>query len=287
MNALSPALSASGNAFDRISARQFKQLAALILARTGIKMPPTKQTMLEGRLRRRARDGGFDNLHAYCDWVLSREAGARDIEHLINAVTTNKTDFFREPKHFEYLVDRILPALVRGGQRSVRCWSAACSTGAEPYTLAMLLSEFAESERGFSYTIVATDLDTQVLSSAIKGIYPSEMIAPVPKRLRQRYVMEARDRRRAEVRMAPDLRRKVGFGQLNLMESRYPVGEPMDLIFCRNVLIYFDKATQEQVVNRLCEQLRPGGHLFLGHSESISGFKHTLSPVGNTIFQKA
>ncbi len=286
MNAMAQALVAPNGDRDRISGKHFKQLAALIQERTGIKLPASKQTMVEGRLRRRARDGGFPHLHAYCEWVLSREAEARDIEHLINAVTTNKTDFFREPKHFEYMVDRILPALTRAGQRSLRCWSAACSTGAEPYTIAMLLSEFTERERGIDFSVIATDLDTDVLSSAIRGIYPREMVDPVPKRLRQRYVLEARDKRRAEVRITPALRRKVAFGRLNLMDSSYPIGEPVDMIFCRNVLIYFDKPTQEAVVTRLCERLKPGGHLFLGHSETIAGFKDTLQSVGSTIFLK-
>ncbi|WP_240950328.1 protein-glutamate O-methyltransferase [Novosphingobium sp. ERN07] len=271
---------------DRIGNQQFKALAALIHAEAGINLKPSKQTMLEGRLRRRARSAGFATIREYCDLVLSPGVSQSEIEHLINAVTTNKTDFFREPMHFDVLLETVLPEFAENRQRMVRCWSAACSTGAEPYTLAMLLDEFAGQHRGIDYQIVATDLDTEVLATAIKGIYSSEMIAPVPDHLRRRYVLESKSPGRAEVRIVPELRRKVAFGRLNLMEARYPLDTLMDIIFCRNVLIYFDKATQEAVVNRLCERLRPGGYLFLGHSESITGFAHCLTQVAGTVFRR-
>jgi chemotaxis protein methyltransferase CheR len=271
---------------DRIGSRQFKALAALIHAEAGINLKSSKQTMLEGRLRRRARAAGFATIGAYCDFVLSPGVDPGEIEHLINAVTTNKTDFFREPLHFDVLLETVLPEFAENCQRMIRCWSAACSTGAEPYTLAMLLDEFAGQHRGMDYQVIATDLDTEVLSTAIKGIYPQEMVEPVPDHLRRRYVLQAKKPERTEVRIAPELRRKVAFGRLNLMDARYPFEAPFDIIFCRNVLIYFDKATQEAVVNRLCERLRPGGYLFLGHSESIAGFAHCLTQVAGTVFRR-
>jgi len=271
---------------DRIGAQQFKALAALIYAEAGINLKSSKQTMLEGRLRRRARASGFANIREYCDLVLSPDVDRGEIEHLINAVTTNKTDFFREPLHFDVLLETVLPEFAENRQRMVRCWSAACSTGAEPYTLAMLLDEFVGQHRGMDYQVVATDLDTEVLSTAIKGIYPRDMIDPVPDHLRRRYVLEAKGPGRTEVRIVPELRRKVAFGRLNLMEARYPLDTLVDIIFCRNVLIYFDKATQEAVVNRLCERLRPGGYLFLGHSESITGFATCLTQVAGTVFRR-
>ncbi|MCX7285037.1 MAG: protein-glutamate O-methyltransferase [Novosphingobium sp.] len=272
---------------DRIGANLFKALAALIYAESGINLKSSKQTMLEGRLRRRARSAGCETIREYCDLVLSPGVNHAEIENLINAVTTNKTDFFREPQHFDILLGTVLPEFGQNQQRMVNCWSAACSTGAEPYTLAMLLGEFVGSHRGMDYKIVATDLDTEVLSTAIKGIYPREMIEPVPAHLRKRYVLEAKDSSRNEVRIAPELRRKVAFGRLNLMDARYALDTMMDIIFCRNVLIYFDKPTQEAVVNRLCERLRPGGYLFLGHSESITGFAHCLTQVAGTVFRRA
>lgn len=271
---------------DRIGARQFKALAALIQAEAGINLKASKQTMLEGRLRRRARSAGFATVGDYCDYVLSPDVGSGEIEQLINAVTTNKTDFFREPLHFDFLLETVLPEFAENRQRMIRCWSAACSTGAEPYTLAMLLDEFARHNRGTDYQIIATDLDTEVLSTAIKGIYPRDLVEPVPDHLRRRYVLQAKRPDRHEVRIAPELRRKVSFGRLNLMDARYPLDDLMDIIFCRNVLIYFDKETQEAVVNRLCERLRPGGYLFLGHSESITGFTHCLTQVAGTVFRR-
>lgn len=271
---------------DRITPPQFRGLAALIHAQTGINLQPSKRTMLEGRLRRRARETGHHSLRDYCKWILAQDGGSEEIEHLVNAVTTNKTDFFREAHHFEFLTQTALPAIIADGRRSVRCWSAACSTGAEPYTLAMVLDDFARRQSGFDYTIIATDLDTRVLATAIRGIYPREMVAPVPDALRRAYVLDAVDPARQEVRIAPELRRKVGFGRLNLIDRHYPLDAPVDIVFCRNVLIYFDRPTQEAVVQRLSQQLRPGGYLLLGHSESISGFQHDLTAVGGTVFQR-
>jgi chemotaxis protein methyltransferase CheR len=286
MNDISHSSFGLGQDSDRIRPNQFKALAQLIYAETGISIKPTKQTMLEGRLRRRARAVGLERIDEYCDRVINGQFGPDEMEHLINAVTTNKTDFFREPGHFDYLIDTILPMLGTESCRQIRGWSAACSTGAEPYTLAMLLDDFVTRQRGMDYQVIATDIDTEVLATAVKGIYPRDMIEPVSAHLRRRYVLESRDPKRPEVRIAPELRRKVAFGRLNLMEGPYPVDGLFHLIFCRNVLIYFDKKTQEEVVIRLCERLLPGGHLFLGHAESITGFNHGLTQVGGTIFRK-
>ncbi|OAN65382.1 CheR family methyltransferase [Sphingomonas sp. TDK1] len=269
-----------------MSKRNFAQLAAYIYEVSGIKMPETKKTMLEGRLRRRLRAIGVDTLDRYCEYVFSGDHLATEGLHLINAVTTNKTDFFREPAHFDHLVDRVLPELTGRGVRSVRAWSAACSTGPEPYTLAMVLDDYADRTGGPDYGILATDLDTEVLAAARAGIYPAELVDPVPSALRRKYVMVSNDPARREVRMVPRLRSAIGFGRLNLMDDRYPVGEAMHLIFCRNVLIYFDKATQKKVVSQLYDCLAPGGYLFLGHSESITGLGLPLEQVANTVFRR-
>ena len=184
-------------------------------------------------------------------------------------------------------METVLPLSAAETCRQIRCWSAACSTGAEPYTLAMLLDDFALRVRGMDYRVIATDIDTDVLATAIKGIYPREAVDPVPDHLRRRYVLEPKDARRADVRIAPELRRRVAFGRVNLIEPSYPIGDPVHLIFCRNVLIYFDKQTQAQVVSRLSEQLLPGGYLFLGHSESIAGFNLDLEQVASTVFRRS
>ena len=271
---------------DRLYPADFNRLATFINGRVGIKMPREKLVMLEGRLRRRVRAHGMASISEYCAFLFSGNHLAEEAEHLINAVTTNKTDFFRESRHFDYLRETALPALARGGTRRVRAWSAASSTGAEAYTMAMVLDAFATAHGNLDYGILATDIDTEVLETARRGIYPAEMLAPVSASLRRDYVHMSRDPGRQEARIHPRLRAAVGFARLNLMDDHYLVGDPMQLIFCRNVLIYFDKPTQEQVVRRLAACLRPGGLLFLGHSESVAGFTLPLTVVANTVFKK-
>ncbi|WP_312490870.1 protein-glutamate O-methyltransferase CheR [Sphingomonas sp.] len=271
---------------DALQRSDFDRIAAYVYRECGIRLPPVKLTMIEGRLRRRVRAHGHSSLSDYCGWLFDADNLATEREHLLNAVTTNKTDFFREPKHFDYLVGTVLPQLREAGAGRLRVWSAACSTGAEPYTLAMLLDAYARDHRGPEFGILATDIDSEVLRIARRGVFPAAMLDPVPAGLRARYAMRANDPRRSEMRIVPALRAAIGFAQMNLMDARYPVGDPMDIIFCRNVLIYFDKPTQEKVVRRLADCLRPGGLMFLGHSESITGFDLPLKPVANTVFQR-
>ncbi|HET9511432.1 MAG TPA: CheR family methyltransferase [Sphingomonas sp.] len=271
---------------DPLGRADFARLAAFIYDTTGIKMPDNKIIMLESRLRRRVRATGSGTIAGYCDWLFAHGNLAEETTFLINAVTTNKTDFFRESHHFDYLSDTILPAMKAAGTDRIRVWSAGCSTGAEPYTIAMLLDAFASDRRGPDFGILATDIDTDVLDVARRGIFHADTIDVVPPALRNRYIAVARARGREDVRMAPDLRAAIGFARLNLMDDVYPVGDAMDLIFCRNVLIYFDRETQERVVRKLVACLRPGGHLFLGHAESIAGIDLPLVAVANTVFQR-
>ncbi|MBB4954821.1 chemotaxis protein methyltransferase CheR [Agrobacterium vitis] len=243
-------------------------------------------TMLEGRLRRRLRATGLHSFDAYCTYIFDQGGLDEEAVHLIDAVTTNKTDFFREPNHFDYLAAKVLPDFDAKGIRNLRVWSSACSIGAEPYTLAMVIDDYMEKRSGMDYRILATDLSTDVLQKARRGIYPEDMLAPVPRNLATRYVMPSRDKSRPEVRISPKLRSHVGFGRLNLMDDSYQVGEPMHIIFCRNVLIYFDKKTQQEVLRRLCSCLAGGGYLFIGHSESIAGMSLPVRQLANTVFRK-
>lgn len=270
----------------RISPRSFARLAAFIEGQTGIKMPESKRHLVEGRLMRCLRSTGISSIDAYCDHILSGEASEAELLELVNALTTNKTDFFREPGHFDYITSHILPEFARDGIGRARCWSAAASTGMEAYTLAMVIADFMERSHALDFEILATDIDTNVLQEARRGIYPLSALAPVPPLLRNRYVLRANDPRRKEGRVVADLRRRISFGRLNLMDSQYPVGAPMDLILCRNVLIYFEKAVQAKVIARLCDCLRPGGYLILGHSESIMGLNLPLATVSNTVFRR-
>jgi chemotaxis protein methyltransferase CheR len=273
---------------DQLSKRNFEALSKFIYSYSGIKMPLSKSTMLEGRLRRRLRVTGIATFDDYCDYLFNHDGIEREAIYLIDAVTTNKTDFFREPKHFDYMRDVALGDIMRQfSERRLRIWSSACSTGAEPYTLAMVMSDYLQSQApDRDYFILATDLSTDVLQKAQKGIYSSDMMAPVPPDMMRRYVMRATNAHRQEMRVAPMLRQKVGFARMNLMDAKYPIGDPMHIIFCRNVLIYFDKQTQQQVLTRLCNSLVPGGYLFIGHSETVSGFDLPIRQVANTIFKR-
>jgi chemotaxis protein methyltransferase CheR len=271
----------------RISMRNFARLSAFIQDYAGIKMPEGKMSMLEGRLRRRVRATGMDDIQSYCAWIFEHGHLNAEAPHLINAVTTNKTDFFRESAHFDFLNQVALPALSKAGVRKIRAWSSACSTGPEAYTMAMVLDDYAGRHAGTSYGILATDIDTDVLATAKRGVYPAEQVLPVPAALSRKYIMHPSDAHRDEVRMAPALRSAIGFARFNLMAPHYPVGEAMHLIFCRNVLIYFDKPTQRAVIARLAEKLTPNGYLFLGHSESIQGLDLPLTQVANTVFQRS
>ena len=211
--------------------------------------------------------------------------------HLIDCVTTNKTDFFREPSHFEFLRDVAVPQLTarQGGRPpQLKVWSAASSTGAEAYTAAMVLQDLVAAGKVARFSILGTDISTEVLREARTAIYPRAFVAPVPAAMQQRYLMRSRDTREDVVRVTPELRRTVNFERLNLMDDSYPFDRDVDVILCRNVLIYFDKPTQQAVLSRLASHLRPGGYLMLGHSESMAGSGvGPLRQVVPTVYQAA
>ena len=274
---------------DTLSERQFRRLVDLIQGKVGIRLPPMKRVMVEARLRRRVRALDLPDLASYGEQVIEGTLSGEELVHLIDCVTTNKTDFFREPAHFDALRDTIVPKalanLPRGGQLKV--WSSACSTGAEPYTIAMVLDDIA-SRTPFRFQVLGTDISTQVLAQARRAIYPADMASAIPEGFRRRYVMRARDPAANDMRIVPELRRMVGFGRVNLMDAQFPVDRDMDVIFCRNVLIYFDRATQRQVLDRLITHLKPGGWLLIGHSESMACHDHQgVRQVMPTIYQAA
>jgi chemotaxis protein methyltransferase CheR len=272
----------------RLARRDFVRLAAFIEERYGIKLPPVKQALVESRLARRVHALGLPGFAAYADLVLGDPTGAERVE-LVNCITTNKTDFFREARHFELLagevLDRVRTDLGAGADRPLRVWSAGCSSGEEPYTLAMVLSEAAEASPGLSFRILATDLSTRVLRRASEGLYPDALVEPVPLALRRKYLQRSKADP-ALVRIRPALRRLVTFRQVNLLDRDHGIGEPQDVVFCRNVLIYFERRLQERVLRHLCDELAPGGFLFLGHSESTTGMDLPLDPVGPTVYRR-
>jgi chemotaxis protein methyltransferase CheR len=277
---------------DHLRPADFERIAALIGREVGIRLPPAKRLMVEGRLRRRVRARGFDTFDEYCRDLFHGDGLKEERTFLINAVTTNKTDFFREPQHFDFLTRSIVPTLLaaRRGERQplLKLWSAASSTGAEAYTIAMLLADLAAQRRDFRFAVLGTDVSTAVLNEAERAIYPVEMIAAVPAEMQGRHILRPRSPRpRPEVRIAPEIRRQVRFAHLNLMDAKYEVDHDVDVIFLRNVLIYFERRDQEAVINRLVGHLRPGGYLLLGHSESMIGGAIAVRQVAPAVFQKS
>lgn len=271
--------------FDRVSDAIFERLAVFIQGYCGIQITPQKRVMVETRLHRRMRTLGIASVENYCAVLFG--ADQAEVIAFINEITTNKTDFFREPVHFNFLAENILPQIARNGRRMVKIWSAASSTGAEAYTCAMLLEDFRRRQN-LDYSIRATDICTDVLQTGTTGRYPVYMMNPIPEAMRQRYVMVSRNPSCKEFRIVPALRQKVAFARLNLMDQTYPMAKDFDVIFCRNILIYFDQATQMKVLSRLSRHLRAGGYLITGHSETVRGAGLPLQSVsGGTIHQRA
>jgi chemotaxis protein methyltransferase CheR len=272
-----------------MSRETFCRFRDYVTSHLGIKMPDVKKTMLQGRLQKRLRALGMASYDEYYDYVFSARGMDTELSHMVDAVTTNKTDFFREPRHFDYLEQVVLPKMLQAattkGSGGFRFWSAGCSTGAEPYTLAMVLSEFALRHPEFRFSILATDISQRVLDEAKEGIYSESMAIPIPQALRRKYLLRSKDPMEPAIRIVPDLRSRVAFGRLNFMAEDFRLGYSMDIIFCRNVMIYFDRAVQEQVVNRFCRYLNPGGYLFVGHSETLNGLDVPLTQVSPTIYQ--
>ena len=273
-------------ASPKMTDADFRRFSEFITAESGIKMPLTKKTMLEARLQKRLRALGLGSHRDYCEFLFSPEGMERELAQLIDVVTTNTTHFFREPKHFEILSQQVAPDIFRrknGGRAAI--WSAGCSTGEEPYTLAMVLSEFAAQNPGFAFSILATDISTQVLQQAQRAVYPEDRIEGIPQEYKRKYLLRSKDRTRRLVRMGPELRRLIQFRRLNFMND-FDFRDLQDVIFCRNVVIYFDRGTQEQLFKRFCGKLAPGGYLFIGHSESLTGMDLPLVPVAPTVYRK-
>ncbi len=267
----------------------FGQLSEFIYSECGIKMPQTKKTMLESRLQKRLRSIGLGSFDEYSSYLFSPDGIANEMIHMIDVVTTNKTDFFREPLHFEYLVEYALPNLLNtsgaGQRRPLMVWSAACSSGEEAYTLAMLLNEFSERAANFRFKVLATDISTRVLEKARLAIYDAERVEPISNQFVRKYLMRSKSED-GRFRIVPELRKQVSFRRLNFMDGDFGFREQMDIIFCRNVLIYFDRKTQAEVVLRLCEHLTPGGYFFTGHSETLHGMDVPLKVVSNSVYRK-
>jgi len=272
-----------------MSRQSFARLAAFITSELGIQVPPSKSTMLQARLQRRLHELQLPSVDAYEAYLRNPAHAREERAAFISAVTTNKTDFFREPQHFAYLLGTVLPAFeqsARGLGGRFQLWSAGCSSGEEPYTLAMLLADYFDDKARYDFALLGTDISPRVLALARAAIYPRTAIHPVPQALRQRHLLEGSGPAAGQVRVSKALRAKVAFHPLNFMDPSYPIRDSFHAIFFRNVMIYFDRPTQQSVVQKLARHLQPGGYLFIGHSESLLGLDVPLVPVAPAVFRK-
>jgi chemotaxis protein methyltransferase CheR len=273
-----------------LTGKEFEKLSTFIYDKCGIKMPPIKKTMLETRLRKRLRALQIKSFHNYCEFLFSKRGMNEELVHMIDVVTTNKTDFFREPIQFTFLTQKALPDLMEnfggGIDKPLKVWSAGCSTGEEPYTLGIVLSEFGQYFPGYEYFILATDISTKVLDAAVTGIYDAERVADIPWELKKKYFLKGKNSNSNRVKVMPELRRFISFQRLNFMDEDFGIREKHEIIFCRNVIIYFDKVTQERLIRKLLDLLIPGGYLFLGHSETIFKTDVPIEQVAPSSYRK-
>ena len=276
--------------------REFQMFRELVYKTTGISLSEAKRHMLKSRLTRRLRAHRMEAFEDYYRLLMSLDQKETEWTEFINSVTTNKTDFFREPHHFEFIRNKFLPeqfAHSKAGNpsaRKLRIWHAGCSTGEEPYTLAMTLRESTEALGGWaSWDIrqLASDIDTGVLAHAERGIYEEDRVAPVSPNLLRKYFLRGKGDKGGLFKVRPELQEQITFRQINLLAPEIPIanGAKFDIIFCRNVVIYFDKPTQRTLFTRFQEKLKPGGYLIIGHSESLNGVSEAYDSVGGTIYR--
>lgn len=273
-----------------LRADEFNTIRRYIQENCGIRLPENKKNMVEGRIRKRLKALGMTTYGEYIDYVfdMSNPVCGREQMELIDVITTNKTDFFREINHFNYLSSKVLNKYAAKGYGSTKClnvWSSACSTGEEPYTMAMVLAEYFGIDG--NYRVYATDINSSVLEKGRNAIYSADKTGDIPFELKKKYMLKSKNRVDIVMhRFRPEIREKVIFGRLNLMDADYCLPVEMDIVFCRNVIIYFDHNTQCEIIKKLCSNIPKGGYLFLGHSETVHGMELPLVTEAPTVFTK-
>jgi chemotaxis protein methyltransferase CheR len=269
--------------------REFEIIRQMVKAQTGISLSLHKRDLVISRLAKRLRTLGLDSFTQYIEYLRADSEGG-ELVHMINRITTNKTDFFRERHHFQFLHDKLLPSLVadgeKSGQRVLRAWSAGCSSGEEPYSIVITLNEFFANRPGWDYKLLATDLDTVMLEKASRGEYDPALLEPVGKALLGKYFDRQGRSEGASYKAKPSLRQVITFRKFNLMHPEYPLKVPLDFVFCRNVLIYFDMEDKISILTKFHRVLKPGGHIFVGHSESLMMVKDLFRFVDTTVYRK-
>jgi chemotaxis protein methyltransferase CheR len=273
----------------RMTDEDFGKLSSFVSKELGIKMPYPKKLMLQGRLQKRLADLRLNSFKEYLDFVFSKKGREVEMVKMIDRITTNKTDFFRESQHFDYLKSMVFPELVSKGyaRRTIRIWSAGCSSGEEPYSIAIVMKEFLQDHPETDFEIFATDISLSILEKASTAVYSSDRISCISTELKKKYFLKSKDPSEKLVRLVSGIRSKVTFQRMNLMNPYYSVNKEFDIIFCRNVLIYFDHETQQNVITKLASNLKPDGFFFLGHSESVTNMNVPLKQIKPTIFRKA
>jgi len=269
-----------------ISDREFNELRSFIHAHTGIALSDHKRALVCSRLGKRLRAHGLKGYSEYYELLTENDPDELELVEMINAITTNKTDFFREPHHFKFIAEEVFPAIrAHSHDRRVRLWSAASSSGEEAYSLAITAHESFADIANWDFKILATDIDTNMLNRGELGVYNADHAARVPDPLRKRYFLRGQGEHAGRFMVKPELQSIVRFKRLNLMDNPWPMRGLFDVIFCRNVIIYFDKATQRNLINRMAHQLKPGGYLMLGHSESLHGISTRFQFINHSIYR--
>jgi len=267
-----------------LSDDDFYKLRDIIYNEAGIKLGDVKKILMQSRLIKRLRDLKLDNFTEYYDYLINNFEDEKI--NFINSITTNKTDFFRENDHFEFMKNKILPDFEKKNENELRIWSAGCSTGEEPYTIAITLFEYFNGKAAPEFLILATDIDTQVLEKAQEGNYSADHLADVdPKYLKSYFMYNCNDKGDF-YKVKDQLKQKVYFRRLNLLQDEYPMKKKFDIIFCRNVIIYFDRETQKKLFEQYYKYLKDDGYLLIGHSENITSITDKFVLAGRTIYRK-
>jgi chemotaxis protein methyltransferase CheR len=269
--------------------KEFDKFRELIFQKSGISLHDGKRELVRTRLGSRLRELGISSYGEYYDLVAGDPTG-NELVLMLDSISTNLTSFFRENGHFEFIRNQVVPEMIKrhqgSGQKELRIWSAGCSSGEEPYTLAFTLSDALRNLKGWNLKILATDISTQMLQRAASGKYVQEKIKTVPSDMLKRYMDRAGDSANGMYIVKPEIRKLIQSKRFNLMTPQFPFKKKFDFIMCRNVMIYFDKSTQETLVNKYYDTLTPGGYLLIGHSESLTGVSHRYKYIKPTIYKK-
>ena len=271
--------------FNELADKEFKILQDIVFRECGINLTDRKKTLVQSRLLKRLRDLKLDTYTMYCDYLANNYK--EELVNLINCITTNKTDFFREARHFDFLKEVVFPSIEQNGKNSIRIWSAGCSTGEEPYSISIAFAEYFRNKLRPDLKILATDIDTNVLEKAMKGVYShEENIRGLEEDIIERYFYRGKGSSQNLITVKESIKNIISFRRLNLLDEKFPMKGAFNLIFCRNVIIYFDRQTKDKVISKLFNYLSDDGYFFAGHSESLSGAPDKYYLIGNTIYGK-